>query len=299
MDTIFSSYILPFVLAFIMIGMGSTLTLDNFKYLFKFPKGLITGLFGQMIFLPLLAFAIAYFAPIATIYKIGLILVASCPGGATSNLIVHLLKGNVAMSISFSAINSFLTMFSISMWMNIALLFFSDDQAHVQLDPLSTMVHIFFVVLFPAALGMLINHFLPKYARAAEKPMNILMPVLLAIAMIGAIFFDKKDSAPITIQIMWMIFPWVFLLNVLGLIGSYLIARALKLGNRNSTTISLEVGMQNTALAIYIATASTMLNSTEAAVPAAVYALFTFFTAVIWGIFLRRKWILIQIKKLR
>lgn len=297
MDTIFSTYILPGVLAFIMFGMGSTLTLDNFRYLFKFPKGLVTGLTGQMIFLPIVAIGIAYFAPINVMYKVGLVLVAACPGGATSNLIVHLLKGNVAMSISFSAINSFLTMFSISLWMNIALFIFTEDSASISLDPVDTMIHIFLVVLLPTLLGMLFNKWNPILARKSEKMMNILMPILLAIAMIGAIFIDKKDQAEISIDIMLQIFPWVFLLNVLGLAGSYAISRLVKLGNRNSTTISIEVGMQNTALAIYLATAPAMLNSTQAAIPAAVYALFTFFTTVIWGIFLRRKWILTKIKK--
>lgn len=299
METMFSSYILPAVLAFIMFGMGSTLTIDNFRYLFKFPKGLITGLSGQMVFLPLIAILIAFIAPIDTMYKIGLVLVAACPGGATSNLIVHLLRGNVAMSISFSAINSFLTMFSISLWMNLALLLFSDDTAKVSLDFIETMIHIFFVVLFPAALGMLFNYWKPNLARKSEKYLNIIMPLFLAVAMIGAIFFDKKEGSGISLDLMIEIFPWVFLLNVIGLAGSYLISRLMRLGNRNSTTISLEVGMQNTALAIYVATAPAMLNSTEAAIPAAVYALFTFFTAVIWGVFLRRKWILTKLKNSR
>lgn len=295
MDILFSSYILPLVLAFIMFGMGATLTFDNFRYLFKYPKGLITGLVGQMILLPLLALLIAYLAPINPLFKIGLVLVASCPGGASSNLIVHLLKGNVAMSISFSAINSFLTLFSISFWMNLALIMFSDDSVAIEMDAWDTMEHIFLVVLLPAILGMLFNKYYFTLARRLDRIMNIAMPVLLGIAMIGAVFIDKKADTPISLDLILHIFPWVFLLNVVGLLGAYLLSRLFQLGNRNSTTISLEVGMQNTGLAIYIATSPAMLNSTDAAIPAAVYALFTFFTAVAWGIFLRRKWVIRQI----
>ncbi|MGQ3015372.1 MAG: bile acid:sodium symporter family protein [Flavobacteriales bacterium] len=289
---LFSTYLLPAVLAFIMLGMGSTLTLDNFRYLFRFPKGLLTGLLGQMVFLPLVAIAIAWVAPVSSVLKVGLVLVAACPGGATSNLIVHLLRGNVAMSVSFSAINSFLTMFSISFWVNLALRLFVGGSASITLSVQETFTHIFLIVLLPCVLGMIIKKWQPVFAHKAEKPMNIIMPVLLAIAMIGAIFIDKKDGVQVDGSLLAQIFPWVFLLNIAGLAGAFYIARFFRLGIRNSTTISIEVGMQNTGLAIYIATAPAMLHSAEAAMPAAVYALFTFFTAVTWGIFLRRKYVL-------
>lgn len=297
MDTMFSTYILPAVLAFIMLGMGSTLTLDNFRYLLRFPKGLLTGLFGQMVFLPLMAIAIAYVAPVSSIVKVGLVLVAACPGGATSNLIVHLLRGNVAMSVSFSAINSFLTMFSISFWVNLALRLFAQGEASITLSVKETFMHIFLIVLLPCILGMLVKRFRPVFAQKAERPMNIAMPVLLAIAMIGAIFLDKKDNVEISAGLMTGIFPWVLLLNIAGLAGAFYLARLFKLGMRNSTTISIEVGMQNTGLAIYIATSAAMLNSPQAAIPAAVYALFTFFTAAGWGIFLRRRYVLGAFRK--
>jgi len=299
MDTLFSTYILPAVLAFIMLGMGSTLTLENFSYLFRFPKGLLTGLLGQMVFLPLVAIAIAWVAPVSGVLKVGLVLVAACPGGATSNLIVHLLRGNVAMSVSFSAINSFLTMFSISFWVNLALSLFAGGSASIALSVQETFTHIFLIVLLPCVLGMVLKKWRPVFARKAERPMNIIMPVLLAIAMIGAIFIDKKDGVQVDGNLLAIVFPWVFLLNITGLVGAFYIARSFRLGIRNSTTISIEVGMQNTGLAIYIATAPAMLHSAEAAIPAAVYALFTFFTAIGWGIFLRRKYVFGAFRKWR
>lgn len=284
----FSSLLLPIVLGLIMLGMGLSLTRNDFKYIFLFPKGILTGLFSQMVFLPALGFLIAWISGLPEYLMVGLILVAACPGGATSGLIVHLTGGNVAMSVSFTAINSFLTMLSIPFIVNLALYFFMGTQAPIEISFADTMVHVLLITVIPCIIGIAIRDKYPITAHNLERPLKIIMPIMLAVAMIGSIFLEKKKYV-IPADSYAIILPFALMLNIGGLFGGYLIARLMKLGIRNRLTVGVEVGLQNTAMAISIATAPTLLNDTHYAVPAAVYALFSFFTAILFALWVRRK----------
>ncbi len=286
----FSTVLLPVVLALIMTGIGTSLRLTDFRNILRFPKGVWVGLLGQMVLLPVLAFIIAYLSPMPDVFKAGLVLVAACPGGATSNLIIHLFRGNVAMSISFTIVNSFLTLFSIPFWIYLGLWAFRGEGREVPMPLAESLLHILGMTVIPCALGIWLGTRFQPTILKFRKWLDVFMPILMAFAMTAALFLEKKqDAVDLSFPVFSSVLPWVLLLNVSGLFGGYMLAGLFGLGNRNRMTVSVEVGMQNTGLAIAIATSAYMLNDQNLAVPAAAYALFTFFTAVGWAAILRRK----------
>lgn len=274
---------LPLSLAFIMLGMGLSLTRRDFANIFLRPKAILTGLAAQMLFLPLLAFGIATVFNVPAPLKVGLVLVAVCPGGATSNMLNYLLNGNLALCVSLTTLNSFITQFTIPLLLNLSLLFFMHSEADVHLPFLETLIHIVLITLVPVMIGILLRQYKPELAEKARKPMKAIMPALMAVALAGAIFLEKKEQTiALTNQHYLTVLPMTFLLNLGGLLGGYYIARTARLSKKTQMTIALEVGLQNTSLAIYIATG--MLKDTSYAVPAAMYALFTFFTSALFGV---------------
>ncbi|MCG9912067.1 MAG: bile acid:sodium symporter family protein [Flavobacteriales bacterium] len=286
----FSSVMLPVILALIMTGIGTSLTFSDFRNIFRFPRGLIVGLLGQMVALPLFALLVAYLAPLSDSMKVGIVLVAACPGGATSNLIVHLFRGNVAMSVSFTIVNSFLTLISIPAWVLLGLHLFMKTTREVSPPVNDMLIHVLLMTVIPCTIGILLNRKFPLTIAKMRKTLDIIMPILMAVGMVAAIFFEKKeDEVSLSADLFLQVLPWVLLLNLGGLVLGYLLARVFKLGNRNRMTISVEVGMQNTGMAIALATSVYILNDRTMAIPAAVYAMFTFFTAVGWAALIRRK----------
>jgi len=275
---------LPVSLAFIMLGMGLSLTRKEFANIFLRPKAVLVGLAAQMLALPVLAFAIAYIFPVPPEIKVGLFLVAICPGGATSNLLNYLLNGNLALCVSLTIINSFLTQITIPLLLNFALGFFMHSgDVDIQLSFWETLQHIFLITLVPVVVGIIVTHYKPSFAEKIRKPMKWTMPVLMAIALLGAILLEKKDKiVEMTTSDYVTIVPMTLLLNIGALFIGYYIARWSKLSKKSSVTISLEVGLHNTVLAIYIATA--ILKIPIMALPAIVYALFTFFTSAAFGV---------------
>jgi BASS family bile acid:Na+ symporter len=243
---------------------------------------MLVGLAAQMLALPVIAFTIAWIFPVPPPIKVGLFLVAICPGGATSNLLNYLLNGNLALCVSLTTINSFLTQISIPLLLNLALRFFTHSEADVQLSFWETLVHIVVITLVPVIIGIVIGHYLPKFSAKARKPMKRFMPALMAIALLGAIILEKKENVvELTTSHYITIVPMALLLNMGALFSGYYIAKWGGLSKKSSVTISLEVGLHNTVLAIYIATA--LLKSPVMALPAIIYAMFTFFTSAAFG----------------
>lgn len=279
----FSTILLPVSLAFIMLGMGLSLTRRDFANIFLRPKAVLVGLAAQMLALPIIAFSIAWVFPVPPEIKVGLFLVAICPGGATSNLLNYLLNGNLALCVSLTTINSFLTQISIPLLLNLALRFFVGKEADVQLSIWETLLHIVVITLVPVIAGIVLGHYFPNFAGKVKSPMKKIMPALMAIALLGAVILEKKnDIVELTTAHYITIVPMALLLNAGALFSGYYIAKWSKLSKKSSVTISLEVGLHNTVLAIYIATA--LLHSPSMALPAIIYAMFTFFTSAAFGI---------------
>lgn len=280
MHSLFTDYFLPVTLAIITLGMGLSLTDRDFKAIFSQPKAVITGLCSQMILLPLIGYLIARSIHIDPLFKVGLMVIAACPGGATSNLITYLLRGNVALSISMTAINSLITLITIPLVVTISLDAFIHADAEIHLKVGETVLKVFLITLLPAFAGTRIRKRMPLTADKLERPLRIILPLLLLLVFMGVILIDQ-GTASATLSDFFDIFPYTLLLNATAMGSGLLIARLLKLSVKNQFTISIEVGLQNSALAIFVA--ATLLQSNTMALVPVIYGSFSFFSTLMFG----------------
>lgn len=280
MHSLFSEYFLPVTLAIITLGMGLSLTDKDFRNIFIQPKAVITGLCCQMILLPLIAWLIARSIQIDPLFKVGLMIIAACPGGATSNLITYLLRGNVALSISMTAMNSLITLVTIPLVVHFALTAFLHEDASFQLRVGETILKVFLITILPAFAGTRIRKNYPDFSIKLERPLRVILPLLLMVIYAGVIFIDQGTGTATRSDFI-MIFPYALLLNILSMIAGFLVARILRLRLINQFTISIEVGLQNSALAIVVA--ATLLKSNEMALVPVVYGSFSFFSTLLFG----------------
>lgn len=286
--SIFSAYFLPIVIGIIMFNLGLTLTLQDFKNIFAQPKPLIIGLTCQMILLPLIAFGIASISGLSPILKIGIIIIAACPGGATSNLITYLLKGDVPLSISLTVVNNILILFSIPALVYVALQVFLDQPEMIEMPVVRTITRIFFMILIPTLTGIAIRAKFRKFSTVTARYLKYITTALLALVF-TLVIFEKNGGERTSFSEYLQVAPYVLSLNILGMLSGYFIARLLRFKIARRITLSVEVGIQNSALAITIASSQMFLGSHEMALPALVYGLFTFFNAVLFGLLIK-KW---------
>jgi len=278
-ENFFSDILLPVTLAIITLGMGLAIEVKDITGIFRYPKAIITGLLSQMILLPLIAFIISWSLDIDPIYKVGLIVIAACPGGATSNLVNFMLNGNVALSLSITVVNSILSLISIPFVVSVGLAVFMGEHAKIHLPFGETILSIFLIVAIPAAFGIAIRHYLRGFAIGLEKPLRFVLPFMLFIVYCGVLFIDKGAK---TLHLMdyLNLYPPTILLNSLSMVGGWYIAKLIGIKRRNQFTIAVEVGLQNSTLAIFIT--ATILASQQMAIVPIIYGSFSFFTT--WGI---------------
>jgi BASS family bile acid:Na+ symporter len=277
----FIDVLVNMVLAIIMFGLGLSLTFHDFKRIFINPRAIITSLTVQIIFIPLLAFGIALVSGLSPEVKVGIVLVSACASGASSNLITHLVRGNVALAISMTTLNSLITLVTLPFIVSVSLFFFLGRESHIALPLGETIFQIVLVTLVPAMLGVYIRRVYTRFALIMERPLKFILPVLLGLVFAIKIFSDESQGGSgITVAEGLAIFPFVLLLNLLAMLAGYYISKLMKLDFRNQYTIAIEVGLHNTALALLVA--GTILQSPEMEKPALVYALFTFFSAILF-----------------
>lgn len=279
------------VLAIILLGVGLSQTVNDFKNIFVRPKAMLTGVLTQLMIIPLLAFGIASIFNISPEQKVGVVLVSTCASGASSNLITHIVRGNVALSISMTSLNSFITLVSLPFIVNIALNIFLHADRTIDLPYLETILQIFAVTILPATLGVIIRRINVKFADSMEKPLKIILPVLLfCVFSIKLLASEDKGGSGITGHELTFLMPPMLMLNILAMLTGLLVAKILKLNFKNQFTIAIEVGLHNTALALVVA--GTIIRSAEMEKPALVYAMFTIFSALLFIYALKGKNIL-------
>jgi BASS family bile acid:Na+ symporter len=263
--------------------MGLSVTLKDFKNVFFRPRAVIIGICCQILLLPMVAFGIALLTDIDPLFKVGLIIIAACPGGATSNLITYLLEGNVALSISMTALNSLITLVSIPVNVSIALAVFIHTDADIHLPVLETILKIFLITIVPAYIGIRIRNRRTELADKLHKPLKVILPFILLLVYLGVLFIDEGAETATRMDFI-NLFPHAIALNIASMLLGWMIARIAVLKWRDRYTIAIEVGLQNSALAIFVA--STLLNNPVMAMVAVVYGSFTFFSTgfLAWGI---------------
>ena len=267
-----STLFLGVALIIIMLGMGLSLVPDDFKRIFKRPVAIIGGLILQLVILPLLAFGIATALNLPDFIAVGLVILAACPGGATSNLITHLAKGDTALSVSLTALSSFITILSIPFIINLGMDTFMEVENIVKLDIPDTIKKILLVSIIPILIGMTLRNFLPALAEKAEKPVRIASAAILLIIIIGIVLKEKNNIVEYFAQAGIA----ALLLNVLSMAAGFVGAKVLRLNNKQATSISIETGIQNGTMAIAIAVG--VLGRSDLSIAAGVYSLIMFFT---------------------
>lgn len=285
--------ILNFVLGLIMLGLGLSLKKEDFKQLFDQPKPLAIGLFAQMLLLPVVAFVLVYQSNLAPELKVGVMILSVCPGGITSNLISYFVKGNVALAVSLTVSNAFLSLFSIPLMVNLFIRYFIGGETNqIHLPFWSTMVEIFAITILPAAIGMGLRYQIGKKILNLQKVINIVLPILLL--MVFAFKFlagTQSGGASMSRSDILLLTPSVIGLNVLSMFLGYLVGTPFGLSFKNRITIAVEVGLHNTALALLIASEKLGVSAMEK--PALVYALYSFFVTFLVA------WILVRLRLYR
>lgn len=258
------------ILIVLMFLLGTDLNKESFANVVRNPRAVIIGMIGQLILLPVIAFVLAYFLKLSPIYFMGIMLIACCPGGSSSNVFSMLAKGDVALSVTLTAISSIITMFTIPFIMEFAANFVS-EQSGIEIHlPFGKLIVQNIILLFvPLILGIMFKRYFPEAASSTNKVLSKLaFPALMLLALI---FFLQNTQAIIdNIAILGLT---VAILILAAMLCSSLLSRMTKSNTAVRRTIIIEVGMQNAAQAITIATSPFIFNSSEMAIPAIIYAL--------------------------
>ena len=276
---------LPLALFIIMLGMGLGLTLDDFKRILVEPKAVILGLIAQLIMLPVVGWALASIFPLSPELAVGVMLLAACPGGSTSNLITYLVKGNVALSITLTAISSLITVLTIPLVLNLSMQNFMGEGVALQLPFGKTVMQIAVITLIPITIGMLLHRYMPKFAVIVEKRVKWLSLFFLGLIIVGLLLKERDNVASWFFQVGGV----TLTLNVLSMIFGYALATFSQLDKPSRKSITVEVGIQNGTLAIAIASTPTLLNMPTMAIPAAIYALIMFATSAVFAWFVKQQ----------
>ncbi len=282
---LFSDIFLPLTLAIITLGLGLSITFQDIKNIIILPKNILIGLLSQMILLPLIAFGIAFVTKLDPEYAVGLVIIAICPGGATSNLVNYMLRANVALSLSITIVHGLITTIKIPVIVRLAMIIFMDQETRIHMPIGNTVLNIFILTIVPAAIGIIIRHFKPGYAKRADKPLRYILPVLLLAVYAGVIFLEQDGSSRDIESFMFLI-PFTLGLNILSMFAGFYFSGWFGLSNINKVTIAVEVGLQNSALAILVA--GSLLNNYNMALVAVVYGSFSFFSTWLFGYIAKR-----------
>lgn len=279
-SNLFTAVLLPLALAIVMLGMGLSLVPEDFKRITRYPKAVAVGIVCQQLLVPLLGLLIALIVPMKPEIAVGLIVLAICSGGPSSNLVTYLAKGDVALSVTLTAVGSIITVFTIPLLTNLALQSFLGKSAAIALPIGSTMLQIFLITLLPTAIGMAIRHKFPDTARRLEQQMSRLAAGLLALIIVILLIREGSKLPGFLVQVG----VGVVLLNVLAMLTGFFAGRLFRLPLAQQLCIAIEVGIQNGTLAIAITAG--LLNNADMAVPAAVYSLLMYLTgfgAILYG----------------
>jgi BASS family bile acid:Na+ symporter len=274
-SSVLTELFLPFSLAVIMFGMGLSLRIEDFKRILIYPKAVGIGLLNQLILLPVVAFGIAKALQLPPELAVGLMILAVCPGGATSNLITHLAKGDAALSITLTAFSSVITVFSIPFLVNFSIGYFIPGGEAQQLEVVGTVVSVLFITLIPVALGMITLAKAPALAQKWDQPFRKISTVFFVVIVLAAILKEKENLVQYFIEAG----PAALALNLSTLAISFAMAKWTGLPFRQGLTIAIESGIQNGTLGITIA--ATLLVNSVMSIPSAIYSLLMFGTAAL------------------
>lgn len=271
---------LPVALGIIMFGLGLSLTLADFARVVKQPKAVFIALVCQLVLLPAICFGLVLLFQLPPVLAVGMMMLAASPGGTTANLYSHLFRGDVALNISLTAVNSVIAVITLPLITNFAIAYFDpfDDQLGMQW---AKAAEVFAIVLVPVAIGMVVRHLWAGFAKKMDKPVRIASVVILVVVIAGAV----ASNWALLIANVASLALITIVFCVISLAIGYSVPRLFKVGRKQAIASSFEIGIHNATLAIVIA--QSVLHSTELSLPAAVYGVLMFFIAFGFGFLIR------------
>lgn len=281
MDSGIITIILPLALAIIMIGLGLELTPNDFKRVSKHPKAVFIALFCQLFLLVGIAFLLCKVFTLPPLLAVGLMLLAASPGGSTANLFSYLFKGDLALNITLTAINSVVAAFTLPFIMNFAVHHFMNEGQQIALQ-FSKILQVFGIILIPVMIGMLIRHFAPKFTEKLNKPLRIFAVLFLILIIAGAIIKEREHIMTYFAQVGLA----TAIFCICSLLIGYFVPRFFGINSAQARACAFEIGIHNSTLAMTIAL--TVMASSTIAMPAAVYSIFMYVFAAIFGLMLNR-----------
>lgn len=281
MDSGLITIFLPIALAIVMAGMGLELTLKDFARVSKHPKAVLIALFCQLILLVGIAFLICKILALPPLLAVGLMLLAASPGGTTANLFSYLYKGDIALNITLTAINAIIAAVFLPLIVNFSILHFMNEGQQVGLQ-FTKVLQVFLIILVPVCIGMLIRHYAPHVAEKLNRPVRIFAVVFLLIIILGAIIKERSNL----VNYLGQIGLATALFCAISLMVGYFVPRMLGISSYQARACAFEIGIHNSTLAMTIAL--TIMASTTIAMPAAVYSIFMYIFATIFGILITK-----------
>jgi len=270
--------LLPGALAVIMLGLGLSLTLDDFRRVAKVPRAVIVAMVCQCVLLPAGCWLVVKGFHLEGALAVGLMLLAASPGGASANLFSHLARGDVALNITLTAVNSVLSFFTLPIIVGLSLSAFMADDRTVSLG-FTKVLQVFGTVLVPVAIGMFVRSRREAFAKRLDKPVRFVSFGFLLLGIIGAVvkertrlpgYFEQIGSAALAF-------------NLMSMSVGYFVPRLFRIEKRQAVAIGMEIGVHNGMLAIAVASSPLMLGNAQMAMPAAIYSVISFFTASGFG----------------
>lgn len=272
---------LPVALAIIMLGLGLGLSIDDFKRVGKNPRAVLIALGIQLILLPAIALALIYLIGLQCALAVGVILLAASPGGTTANLFSHLFRGDVALNVSLTAINSVIAVVTLPLFTNFALGLFLPESDEIGLQ-FGKVTQVFAIVLVPVVIGMVIRRLWPAVAEKSDRPVRIFSVIVLVAITAGAIVAERENVLDYLTDV--GVVTGLFCLFSLSI--GYFLSRLLRLTHRQSVAASMEIGVHNTTIAMTVGIS--VMGSAELAIPAAVYSILMYILAPIFGFLITR-----------
>jgi BASS family bile acid:Na+ symporter len=280
---VFTAVLMPLALGIIMLGLGLSLTVEDFKRVIFYPRAVLVGLVCQMVLLPGVCALVAHAFGLPPELAVGLMLLSASPGGATANLFSHLARGDVALNITLTAVNSALTLFTLPLIINLSMTHFMGEGRAVPMQ-FGKVMQVFAIVLGPVSLGMLIRSRRAAVALGLDKPIRLLSAVFLVAVIAAAVYQERANAMGYFRQVG----PAALAFNVASMAVGYCVPLLLRLPRRQAVAIGMEIGIHNGMLAMAIALSPTLLANPTMAIPPAIYSLIMYFTAAAFGFLVSR-----------
>jgi len=275
--------ILPLALAFIMFTLGLGLSISDFSKVFKKPKNFLIGLISQLIFLPIVGLIIVIIWPLPIEIAIGVMLIAAAPGGVTSNILTFFAKGDVALSVSLTAVMSLLSALSVPIVLAISIGLIGDSSLPESISLTGIALSMFLIVTLPVLVGMGVRSFLNNLTLKIEKTARFISTLLFVLVLLGAILAERENVVSYFAQTGLV----VLALNILMMLIAFYWSGFFGTGISQKKAIAIECGLQNGTLAIFVGT--TVFGGGLYIIPAATYSLIMYLTSLIFIYFIKNR----------